>query len=260
MRTLLPAIALGLAPLLPAGAVHAQTQADAYYPPEEMAAARAALRHATGGARHSFFQTDRLEVRDQRDGEAVLLWDINAWYGGRINRLWVKSEAEYAFDEDAFEELQVQALYSRAVSDYFDLQTGLRQDFEPDAGRSHAVLGIQGEAPYWFELDAALFLSDRGELTGAVESEYDFLLTQRLILQPRAELTWSAEDIPELGIGQGFGRIETGLRLRYEIRREIAPYIGVEWSRQLGETGDFAAAAGGRTNNTALVAGLRLWF
>lgn len=242
------------------GGAAAQTQADAYYPPEEMASARAALRHATGGARRFYFQTDRLELRDQRDDEQVLLWDVDAWYGGQVNRLWLKSEAEFALDEDDFEELEVQALYSRAISDYFDLQAGIRHDVEPAAGRTHAVLGIQGEAPYWFEIDAAFFLSDKGEMSAALETEYDFLLTQRLILQPRAELSWSAEAIPGLGIGSGLGSIKAGLRLRYEIRRQFAPYVGVEWSRQLGETGDIAAAAGERTDNTALVAGLRIWF
>jgi len=238
----------------------AQTQADAYYPPEEMAEARAALRHATGGARRFYFRTDRLELRDQRDDEQVLLWDVDAWYGGQVNRLWLKSEAEFSLEEDAFEELEIQALYSRAISDYFDLQTGIRHDIEPDAGRTHAVLGIQGETPYWFEIDAALFLSDEGELTAGLETEYDFLLTQRLVLQPRAELSWSADEIPELGIGSGLGSLEAGLRLRYEIRRQFAPYVGVEWSRKFGETGDIAAAAGDRTDNTALVAGLRIWF
>ncbi|MED5550248.1 MAG: copper resistance protein B [Pseudomonadota bacterium] len=242
------------------GTALAQTQADAYYPPEEMAAARAMLRHETGGARHLFFRTDRFEIRQQRDDEEALLWDIDAWYGGAINRLWLKSEAEYSLDHDEFEELEVQALYSRAISPFFNLQTGIRHDFEPDTGRTHAVLGVQGEAPYWFEIDAALFLSDEGELTGALETEYELRLTQRLILQPRAELTWSAVAIPELGVGSGFGTIETGLRLRYEIRRQFAPYAGVEWSRQLGDTGDFVRAAGGRTDDTALVAGLRVWF
>lgn len=259
MRTLLSTVTLAAAAAF-SGTALAQTRADTYYPPEEMAAARAALHHATGGARHAFFRTDRFEIRQQRDDEEVLLWDIDAWYGGAINRLWLKSEAEYSFDHNAFEELEVQALYSRAISPFFNLQTGIRHDFEPDAGRTHAVLGIQGEAPYWFEIDAALFLSDEGELTGAVETEYELRLTQRLLLQPRAELTWSAEAIPELGIGSGLGTIETGLRLRYEIRRQFAPYIGVEWGRQLGETGDFARAAGGRTDSTALVAGLRVWF
>jgi len=258
MRALFPTAAV-LA-LAAGSTAAAQTQADAYYPPEDMAQARTALRHETGGTRRFYVQTDRLELRDQRDGEQALLWDMDAWYGGQINRIWLKSEAEFSLEEDEFEELDVQALYSRAISDYFDLQTGIRHDIEPDAGRTHAVLGVQGEAPYWFEIDAALFLSDEGEVTAALETEYDFLLTQRLILQPRAELSWSAEEIPELGIGSGLGSVEAGLRLRYEIRRQFAPYIGVEWSRQLGETGDLAAAAGERTDNTALVAGLRIWF
>lgn len=238
----------------------AQNQADAYYPPTEMEAAREALREGAGGQRLFFFQTDRLEYQTRRDDEEIALWDVNAWYGGRINRVWVKSEAEYELEAGAFEEAELQVLFSRAITPYFDFQAGIRQDFEPDPMRTHAVLGIQGLAPYWFEVDGAVFLSDEGELTGQLETEYELLLTQRLILQPRAEISWSAEDIPELEIGSGLNNAEIGLRLRYELRREFAPYLGVEWSRNFGKTADYVTAAGGRTEDTALVAGLRIWF
>ena len=259
MNTISTLTAAGLATILLSAGAPAQTQADEYYPPEDMEAARGALRHGTGGQRLFFFQTDRLEYQFRDNGETAI-WDINAWYGGRINRLWVKSEAEYDLDEGAFEAAELQALYSRAISPYFDLQAGIRQDFEPDSNRTHAVLGIQGLAPYWFEIDAAIFLSNEGELTGSLETEYELLLTQRWILQPRAEIGWSAEAIPELETGDGITNAEAGLRLRYEIRREFAPYLGVEWSRQFGKTADFARAAGRPVEDTALVAGVRIWF
>jgi len=246
--------------IVTASAALGQNQADAYYPPEEMEAAREALREGAGGQHLFFFQADRFEYQSRRDDEEIALWDVNAWYGGRVNRIWVKSEAEFELGEGAFEEADLQLLYSRAITPYFDLQAGIRQDFEPDPMRTHAVIGIQGLAPYWFEVDGALFLSDRGELTGQFEAEYELLLTQRLILQPRTEWTWSAEDIPELEIGSGLNSAAVGLRLRYEIFREFAPYIGVEWSRSFGATADYVTAAGGRTENTALVAGIRIWF
>ncbi|WP_109261380.1 copper resistance protein B [Hyphobacterium indicum] len=241
------------------GAAHAQDYAHQFYPPEEMEQSFEELRHETGGQRQFFFQTDRFEYQ-VRDDEETLLWDINAWYGGRLNRLWIKSEAEYSFDHGAFEEARVEALWSRAISPYFDVQGGLAHDFEDGNGRTHAVAALQGLAPYWFEVDVSAYLSDRGELTGSAEAEYELLLTQRLILQPRAELAWSAEDIPSLETGAGFTSLQAGLRLRYEIVRQFAPYVGVEWTRQLGETADYARAAGVDPESTAIVAGVRVWF
>ncbi|WP_374516184.1 copper resistance protein B, partial [Brevundimonas sp.] len=117
-----------------------------------------------------------------------------------------------------------------------------------------------GLAPHWWEVDAAAFLSTEGDLTARVEAEYDQRLTQRLILQPRFEVDLSASDIPELGLGSGLTSVEAGLRLRYEFRREFAPYVGVEWSRALGDTADLVEAAGGDPEETRFVLGLRAWF
>jgi len=242
-----------------AAPVAAQDYADAYYPPEAMDAALEAVRHETGGQRQFYFQANRFEYRSDDETQS-LAWDINAWYGGRLNRLWIKSEAAYDLESGAFEEARLEALWSRAISPYFDVQTGLAHDFESGNGRTHAVLGIQGLAPYWFELNFATYLSDQGELTGAAEVEYELLLTQRLILQPRAAVSWSADAIPDLDTGSGFTDIQAGLRLRYEIVRQFAPYVGVEWTRQLGGTADYARAASADPDTTALVAGLRVWF
>lgn len=245
-----------LAAATPAGA---QQNPAIPYSDEEMAHSRHELLHMTGGHRQFFFRSDRLEIRAE-PGVDVLLWDLDAWYGGRLNKLWIKSEAEYDLDAGRFEEAELQLLWSRAITPYFDAQAGLRHDFAPGGNRTHAVLGVQGLAPYWFEIDAAAFLSNEGELTAGFEAEYDFLLTQRLILQPRAELSWSGQDMPDLETGAGLTSFEAGLRLRYEIVRQFAPYIGVEWTRQLGETADYARAAGEDTESTAIVAGLRVWF
>ncbi len=153
----------------------------------------------------------------------------------------------------------MQALWSKAIGPYWDLQAGVRQDLAGPA-TTHAVIGVQGLAPYMFEVDAALFLSHRGDLTAKIEGELDQRITQRLILQPRAELSLSAQDIPELGIGAGLDKAELGLRLRYEIVREFAPYIGIEQSWKAGGSADYARAKGEGTSATSLVAGIRFWF
>ena len=234
------------------------SQADQFYDPAEMADARAQARQEMGGGKQAKFLFDRLEYQSI-DDEDVLLWDADAWRGGDIDRLWFKSEGEYSFDESQFAEAELQALWSHAFAAFWDVQAGIRQDFEPD-GRTHAVLGVQGLAPYWFEVDAAAFLSTDGDLTARIETEYELRLSQRLILQPRAEVELSAQNIPETQTGAGLSHGSVGARLRYEIRREIAPYIGVEWSRSFGETANFLRAAGEDIETTAIVAGVRLWW
>lgn len=234
------------------------SQADAYWDPEAMAAARAQGMHEMGGMKQTMFKADRLEWRDE-DGEEVLLWDGDVWHGGDIDKIWFKSEGEYSFEEGELEEAEVQALWSHAISAYWDVQAGVRQEFEPD-GKTHAVLGLQGLAPYWFEVDGAAFLSTDGELTARAEAEYDLKLTQRLILQPRVELELSAQDIPDRDIGSGFTSAAAGVRLRYEVAREFAPYVGVEWTGALGDTARMIEAAGGDDERVSVVAGVRMWW
>lgn len=244
----------------PAGAFSGPAHAaDLYFDGAAMTASREQLRVENGEVRASSVIIDRLEA-GFGDGDDTYLWDIQGWTGGDINRFWFKSEGEGAFG-DRPEDAEIQALYSRAIRPFWDLQAGVRQDFRPDGGdRTHLVLGIQGLAPYWFETDAALFLSTEGELTAQLEAEYDQRITQRWILQPRAEIALSAEDIPELAIGSGVTSIQAGLRLRYEIRKEFAPYVGVEWSRSFGSTRDFMEARGEEAEATRFVVGLRAWF
>ncbi len=205
-----------------------------------------------------FLQADRAEFRLGR-GRTRYLWDSQGWYGSDENKVWVKAEGETDFGS-GLERAEFQGLYSRLITSFFDLQAGIRQDAGPGPSPTYAVLGVQGLAPYWFELDSALFLSDDGDLTARVEAEYELLFTQRLIGQPRIELNFAAQDVPELGIGAGLSDVELGFRLRYELRREIAPYIGVSWERRLGDSADFARAAGARAGNVFFVAGIRLWF
>lgn len=234
------------------------SQADQYFDPAEMAAARAMVGHEMGAMNHLMIMADRLEVQSA-DADDSLLWDGQAWYGGDIDKLWLKTEGHAELDGGDIEDAEIQALWSRAISPYWDVQAGLRYDIEPD-GRAHAVLGLQGLAPYWFEIDAAGFLDDEGNLTARLEAEYDLRLTQRLILQPRIEAELSAQDDLSRGIGSGISGFDAGLRLRWEIVREFAPYIGIEWQASPGRTGDFVEAAGGEREETVFVAGLRAWY
>ena len=243
----------------PTGATSGPTNAaDLLFDPAEMAAARAQLRVEHGNVRTTAVIIDQLEATFGDDEEGYA-WDAQGWSGGDINRFWWKSEGEGAFDGEV-EEAEIQALYSRAFRPFFDFQTGLRQTYRPEGDRTDLVVGIQGLAPYWFEVDAAAFLSNKGELTARAEAEYDQRITNRWIVQPRAEVVLSAEDIPELRIGSGLSSLQVGARLRYEFRKEFAPYVGVEWTKSFGNTADFLEADGRSSEDTRLVVGIRAWF
>lgn len=231
--------------------------ADAIWGAEAMEDSRAALYDDHGNMSLFWVQGDRLEYRT-REGDDGYLWDVQGYYGNDENKLWIKSEGEGSFGE-AIEQAEIQALWSHAIGPFFDLQAGIRQDFSgPD--RTHLVVGAQGVAPYFLEIDIAGFLSSRGDLTARIEGEYDHRLTQKLILQPRAEINLSAQDIPELGVGSGVDSIEAGLRLRYEITPEFGPYLGIAQEWKLGSSRDFAIANGENPSVTNYVAGIRFWF
>jgi len=238
------------------GPAHA---ADAIFGAEVMAAAREQLRQESGAMRTTAIVLERLEA-GWGDGDETFLWDAQGWVGGDINRFWWKSEGEGDFG-DGLEEVEVQALYSRAILPFWDVQVGVRQDFHGDGDdATHLVAGLQGLAPYWWEVDAAAFLSTDGDLTARVEAEWDLRLTQRLIAQPRVELEASASDAPDRGLAAGLSSLTTGVRLRYEFRREFAPYVGVEWTTALGDTADLIRASGGSTDDTRIIFGLRAWY
>jgi copper resistance protein B len=205
------------------------------------------------------FQADRFEYQ-AIEGEDFMLWDVMAWIGRDYNKLYLESEGSWLVDAEEFEELEVELLYGRSIDAFWDLQLGVRHDFEPNPERTFAAVGIQGLAPQWFEVDATVYVSEDGDLSAGLEAEYDLLLTQRLIVQPRLETALAVQQVEEYGVGQGFNDVELGLRLRYEIRREIAPYIGVSWKRKQGETADMAEKEGEDTDTTAFVAGIRFWF
>ena len=242
----------------PAPAASEATYADGVWGRDAMLGSRRMLRSEHGGGTFSqiMFNLAEVQVREGRDGYR---WDGEGWFGGDINRLVIKSEGSGSFGEGP-DDAEVQALYSRAIGPYFNLQAGVRHDFTPNPSRTYATVGFEGLAPYWFEVEGALFLSDKGDVLGRIEGYYDQRITQRLILQPRAELNLAAQDVAENGIGAGLSDIELGLRLRYEIAREFAPYVGVSWDRKLGNTADFARTAGEDPSSASVVLGIRAWF
>lgn len=231
--------------------------ADGVFDPAAMARAREQLWAEHGGGTVSKVMLNLGEVR-VRDGETGYRWNGEAWIGGDLNRFVLKTEGEGA--DGNLEAAEAQALYSRAIGPYFDLQVGLRQDFEPTPRRAYLTVGFEGLAPYWFETEGALFLSNKGDLSARFEGTWDLRLTQRWILEPRAEVNLAAQDVPEIGVGSGVSNVEVGLRLRYEVRREFAPYVGLSFERKFGGTADFARALGEDTHETSIVFGLRAWF
>lgn len=232
---------------LTAGTAHAQTGAPADWP--------APIKDSKP---YAMVLVDRLEA-GFGDGQDTNVWDAQLWWGGDYHKLWLKTEGEGEQGE-SLEAAELQVLYSRLISPFWQWQVGARHDFRPAPARDFFVFGIQGVAPYRFEVDAAGFLSDDGDLSFRLETEYEVLFTQRLILQPRFELNAAAQDVPALGVGAGVGSTELGARLRYEIRRELAPYVGVTWQERYGETADLARAEGEPTSTTAVVVGLRMWW
>lgn len=231
--------------------------ADAIWGAEAMAAARKANHEGHGAMTTGMVLVERLEAR-LGGGHDGWLWDAQGWYGGDIDKFTLKTEGEGEFG-GALEQAELQALWSHAIGPYWDVQAGLRLDLEPES-RTHLALGVQGLAPYMFHVDAAAFLSDRGDLTARVKAEYDQKLTQRLILQPRVEAKLAAQAIAERETGAGLTKIETGLRLRYEIQREFAPYIGVGYEAKTGETARIARAKGEDPDGFRALIGIRAWF
>ncbi|WP_137820172.1 copper resistance protein B [Pseudomonas sp. 2FG] len=206
---------------------------------------------------NSFFLLDQLEYQDADEGSA-LNWDAIGWIGGDVDRLWLRSEGERT--SGVTEEAEIQALWGHAIGPWWDVVTGVRQDFKPGSAQTWGAFGIQGMALYGFEAEATAFIGENGQTAARLEGDYDLLLTNRLILQPTAEVNFYGKNDPERGIGSGLANTEVGLRLRYEIRREFAPYIGVTWNRAYGNTADMARDEGEDDNEARFVAGIRMWF
>lgn len=206
---------------------------------------------------------DQLEYR-ANEGEDTLGWDVDAWLGANYNRLWLKTEGDQRLSGDDGGEAEVQLLYSRLISSFFYFQVGGRYDQAygdgDDPSRFLGVIGFEGLAPYQYDIEPSLFISEDGDVSASFEATYEMLLTQRLILQPRIETSVAVQEVEKFGVGEGFNDVGLDLRLRYEIRREFAPYIGASWTRLLGDAADFARDEGEEDDNLAFVAGLRMWF
>lgn len=224
---------------------------------------RAAVYNAPGGHRvhdsgiNSLLLINQLEWQGG-EGEGALNWDIKGWVGGDIDRLWLRSEGERSAGRT--ESAEVQALWGHAISPWWDLVGGVRQDFKPGDGQTWAAFGAQGMALYNFEAEATVFVGEAGRTAARLEGDYDILLTNRLILQPTAELNFYGRSDPQRGVGSGLSDSELGLRLRYEVHREFAPYVGVTWNRSYGQTAQYARDEGEDTNQVRWVVGVRLWF
>lgn len=209
------------------------------------------------GGINYLFVADRLEWQDADDGSA-LAWDLNGWIGGDIDRLAFRSEGERVAGRTESAELQL--LWSHAIGPWWESVLGVRQDFKPGPAQTWVAFGMQGMPLYGLETEATAFLGEAGQSALRLSAEYDLLLTQRLILQPAAELNLYGCTDEERGVGSGLSDLELGLRLRYEIRREFAPYLGVSWHRAYGNTADLHRAHGEDLGEARLVAGVRFWF
>ena len=210
---------------------------------------------------HGFALADRLEVAPNREGTPITL-DAIGWYGGDVNRAWVRAEADQE-TESSSGEGELELFYGRLVSPYWDALVGVRVDQlwgGKRETRAHLALGLEGVAPHWFELEPTLYVSHEGHVSAQLEAEYELLFTQRVVLQPRFEISAAANDDPEFGVGAGIGDVEFGARLRYEIVREFAPYMGVSWHRLVGNTADLARSVGEDVSNLSVVVGVRAWY
>ena len=191
-------------------------------------------------------------------GSDPVVLEAQGWIGKDLQKLWIKADIERV--AGATEENELQFLYSRAVAPYWDFQIGWRTDVRPKRGRDWLALGFQGLAPYFFEVDAAAFIGEGGQTALRLEAEYEMLFTQKLILTPEITVNFHGKNDEKTGTGSGLSDAQLGLRLRYEIRREFAPYVGVNFNKKYGKTADYASAEGGEVSDAQFVVGVRAWF
>jgi copper resistance protein B len=214
-------------------------------------------------ATYSYALFDLLEYQRTRSVDA-LRWDAVGWWGGDTRRVWFKSEGTHYFSSRAGGEADVQVLYGQLIGPFFDVQAGLRYERHDEGRRKpsrvFAVLGLQGLSPYRFNVEPNLFVSNKGKVSGRFAATYDALITQRLILQPRAETEFALQTDEEFGVDAGVNDVEFGLRLRYEFRREFAPYAGVSYRASFGATRSRVLREGGAPNEIQFAGGVRMWF
>lgn len=213
--------------------------------------------HLHGNDAVGMLLLDQLETVHGRDGNAQA-WEIHGWYGGDEDKLWLRSEGEVS--RGKVEEGNVEMLWNHATAAYWGSQLGVRHDFGTGPVRNWMAFGVQGLAPYWFELEATGYVGSSGRTAARFRADYEVLFTQRLILQPELEFNLYGKNDPARGIGSGLSDVQFGLRLRYEVRREFAPYVGINWVRRFGTTADYARAEGQPVFDQQFVAGFRIWF
>nr|WP_275897340.1 copper resistance protein B [Pseudomonas syringae] len=206
---------------------------------------------------NSYFLADKLEWQDANDGSA-LAWDLSGWIGGDIDRLLLRSEGERTNGKT--EQAEIQALWGHSISPWWDVVAGARQDFKPGAPQTWAAFGLQGQAISDLDIEATAFIGEAGQTAARLEADYDLQLTNNLVLQPTAELNFYGKNDPQRGNGSGLSTSEFGLRLRYEITPQFAPYVGVSWDRSYGKTADYAREDDEDTQDARLVVGVRMWF
>ena len=247
-----PAPADGVAPALPRDPIPVLTDAD------RAAAFPAVHAHHMHGTRpHAYWLLDRLELVDADHGRGMA-WEGNAWLGGDVQRLWLRSEGHARAGK--LERGDLEVLYGRGVRAWWDVLAGVRHEAGEGPSRTWAAFGVQGMAPYKFEVSATAYLGQGGRSAARLEAEYDTLLSNRWILQWRAEADLQGQADPALRRGAGLSAVEAGLRLRYEVTRQFAPYVGIEHERLFGATADLHRADGEAARDTRVVAGVRVWF
>jgi copper resistance protein B len=208
-------------------------------------------------APHTMLLIDQLEAFHGKDGNGQQ-WDIEGWYGNDYNKLWLRTEGERSGGK--LEDGAIEAFWSHTIATFWNTQLGVRTDAGEGPNRQWAAFGIQGLAPYWFELEATGYVGPAGRTAARFRAEYELFLTQRLILQPEFEANAYGKDDPARRMGSGLSDASLGLRLRYEFHRQFAPYLGVVWSRRFGGTADFARQDGQGLFDRQWVAGIRIWF
>lgn len=205
----------------------------------------------------AFVLVDQLEWQGV-GGSQGFSWDTKSWIGGDRNRAWIHSEG--VSNGKGLEDAEAHVMYGRSVARWWEVVAGVRQDYRPGPKQTWAAIGIKGLAPQWFEVDATLYVGEKGTTMARLEVEYELLITNRLVLQPLVELSVFGKAIPERGIGAGLSAADAGLRLRYEIRRELAPYIGILWHSKFAGTADLARALGEGVGRWRAAVGVRMWF
>lgn len=203
------------------------------------------------------FLLDRFERSRSTLGDYATSWEAEGWYGNAINRLWLKTEGER--DSRGTQDGRVEALWSQAFASFWDWQLGARHDFGQGPDRQWLAAGVEGMAPYWFETQATFYVGEEGRTALRLETSYDMRFTQRLILTPQVELNFYGKDDPRRGISSGLSNVEAGLRLRYEISRKLAPYVGVNWTRRFGSVDNEPGMPDVHARETTWVAGVRIW-